>query len=84
MSQTDNDQRQRGMQCHLQMGMNRKSKEITKNPARLPPLGTGYRLLRKGLKFPKQGQRKLLVEEGEITFQLVGVISGIELSKALG
>lgn len=58
------------MQCHLQVGMNRKSKEIIKNPAGLSPLGTGYRLLRKGLKFPQQGQRKLLVEEEEITFQL--------------
>lgn len=84
MSQTDNDQRQRGMQCPLQVGMNRKSKEIIKNPAGLPPLGTGYRLLRKGLKFPKQRQRKLLVEEEEIAFQLVGTMSGIELSKALG
>lgn len=48
------------------------------------PWGPDAGLLREELKFPKQGQRKLSVEEEEIALQLVGVMSSIELSKALG
>lgn len=53
MSQTDSDQRQRRMECRLHEGMTGKRKESINNSARLPPLGTRYRLLRKGVKFPK-------------------------------